>query len=107
MFTQAVVDEATNEQVEPSIIVVVEPNCARRPPRGGNTGLGGNIGKGPVAVIVIQQSAAISRDEQVRKAVVVIIANRDTHSESSAWYSSPIRNISKGTVTIVFVQGIL
>ena len=56
------VDEAADKQIEAAVVVIVEPNRARRPSWRGHTGFLGHIGESAVAIVVIQNALAILRD---------------------------------------------
>jgi len=58
--------ELADEQIEPAVVVVVEPDSARTPSSGGNTCFGSHVSKGPVAVVVIEDVAAILRNINIR-----------------------------------------
>jgi hypothetical protein len=61
----AEVDEATDEQIEPSIIVVVEPDRARCPAQSGHSCMLGDVGESAIAVVAIENAASILRDVQI------------------------------------------
>src|SRR5579871_2736346 len=102
----AVVDKSAYEQIEPSIVVVVEPYCACRPPRRGNACLGSHVGKGAVSVVVVENAVGILRNVQVRKSIPVIITNCHTHSVGVALYARMLGHISKSAVAIVVIQSV-
>src|ERR1700760_2364503 len=74
--TLAELDKIADEQIKPSVVVIVEPNCARAPSGRGDPGFLRHIGKGAVAVVVIENALAVLGHIQVRKAVAVIVAYR-------------------------------
>src|SRR5438132_13150222 len=65
-------DVIRDDQVEPPVLIVVKPSCAGGPhsfvchPR-----LDGNIGEPSLAIVVVQDSAAVARDIYIRIPVVV------------------------------------
>ena len=73
----AEIHEVADEQVEPAIVVVVEPDSAGSPSGSGDAGLLGHIGESAVAVVVIENAATVLRDVEVGKAVAVVVADRN------------------------------
>ena len=71
----AEVHETADKKIEAAIVVVVEPDRARGPPGGGDAGFFGHVGESAVAIVVIQNAAAVLRDVQVGEAVTVVIAD--------------------------------
>ena len=69
------VDVVGDEEIEPSVAVVVEEGGARAPSRAwcGEAGAGGDVGERAVAVVAKQPVLAVERDEQVAVAVVVVV----------------------------------
>ena len=62
------VDVVGDDEIESAVIVVIEPRGARCPPsRVLHACLRGHIGEGAVAIVVIEDAAAVAEDEQVRK----------------------------------------
>src|SRR5579863_8147080 len=55
--------ELTDEEVQPPVVVVVEPDRARTPTRSADTRFFRDVGKSSVAVVVKKDAAAELRDE--------------------------------------------
>ena len=70
--------ELADEQIEPAVVVVIEPDRAGGPSRRGHAGFFGHVGKSAVAVVVIENASAVLRYVQIRKAVAIVVADRDT-----------------------------
>ena len=102
----AEIDEAANEKVEPAVVVVVEPYCARCPSRSGYSGLFGDVGEGAIAVVAIENAAAVLRDVEIGEAIGVVVADRDTHAVASTGHPGFFRHIGEGAVAVVVVEGI-
>src|ERR1700730_10802979 len=64
-----------DEQIEPAIVVVIEPDSAGRPSWSGDTGFLRYVCEGTVAVVVVQDVSAILRDINVRKAIAIVVAH--------------------------------
>src|ERR1051326_3999514 len=97
------IDVVGDRQVEPSVVVVIKPGGAGSPSTGiRHAGLLGDIGEGAVAVIVVEDRAAISQHHQVGIPVVIVIAHRHSHSEQALGaYVSDGRHVGEGAVSIV------
>ena len=76
--------ELADKQVEPAVIVVVEPHRARAPTRRRNAGLLRHIRECAVAVIAVQNIASTLRHIKVRKAIAVVVPHRDAHAIAAA-----------------------
>ena len=69
-------DIVRDHEVEPAVFVVVEPAGAGGPLASvGHARPGRDVGKSPVAIVVIKDRAAVTGDVQIRVAVVVEIAH--------------------------------
>ena len=82
-FCFAEFDEVTDEQVQTPVVVVVEPDRARGPARGRHTSLLGDVGKGPVAVIVIENALPILGHVEIGETVAVVVTHGDSLSVAS------------------------
>ncbi len=82
-FPHAIVHD---EQVQLSVVVVIEPACADRPHflavhlGAGESRLCGYVGKRAVAVVVKQLIAGYVGKEDVGATIVVVVADRDAHA---------------------------
>src|SRR5713226_880682 len=64
------VDVVDDEEIQPSIVVVVEPRSTRPPlSRILDTGLARNIGKRAVAIVVVEDGARVADDVEIGKTV--------------------------------------
>src|SRR5260221_1923366 len=98
------VDETANEQIEFAVIVVVKPDGAGRPTRGGEAGFFGNVGESAVAIVAIENVAAILGNVEIGEAVPVVISDCNTHSVAATRYAPLLRDVAAGVVAIVFVK---
>src|SRR5215469_7630365 len=72
------VDVVGYNEIEPAIFVEVEPSGGGGPlPFVGNAGFGADIGKCPVAVVVVEDGAAVARDVEIGIAIIVKVAHCD------------------------------
>ena len=68
------IDEAADEQVEAAVVVVIEPNGADAQPGAATPGFFGDVGEGAVAVIAVEDAAAVLRHVEIGEAVGVVVA---------------------------------
>src|SRR5580698_230570 len=79
-FLDAPIQIAGNEQIQPAVVIVIEKSRRSRPTAGGDASLRGDIRKSAVAIVVIQNILSEVGHVDVRKTVIVIIPDRDSHS---------------------------
>src|SRR5215469_688935 len=72
----------------------------------GDAGLLADVGERAISIVVVKNAAAILRDVQIRKSVVIVIANRNALTESACRYTRFVRNVGEGAIAIIFVQGV-
>src|SRR5256886_5487259 len=70
------------------------PICTSRPAASGHSGLLSHFCESAVAIVVIKMIAAISRDEHIFKAVVVVVADGHPHSVRSEEHTSELQSQS-------------
>jgi hypothetical protein len=104
VLAEAELDEAADEEIEPPVVVIVEPHGARRPAGRGDSRLAGHIGECGVAVVAVEDAPAVRRDEEIREAVIVIVADRDAHPERAAADACFLGHVGERAVAVVSVQ---
>src|SRR6185369_4040591 len=72
--------EAADEKVEASIVVVVEPYCARRPPGSGNARFFRDVSEGSVPIVVIEDASSVLGYVDIGEAVAIVVADGGAHS---------------------------
>ena len=97
------IDKLADKQVEPPIVVIIEPHCARRPSRSRNPGSLRDISESAIAIVVIQNASAILRNVQVGKAIAIVVANRYTLAEPTACDSGFLRDIGKRAIAVIAI----
>ncbi len=96
-----------HQQIEQSVAIVIHPSCSHSPQpsklevRARQTGAFCDVGKGSVSIIVIEGVAAHAGNEDVLKAVVIVIADGHADVETLASYASLFRHVSKSAIAIV------
>jgi hypothetical protein len=70
----------------------------------GDTGLVGNVGERPIAIIVVQDVASILRHEKIGKAVVIVVAPDTTQAVTRTRNSSLVGHIGESAIAIIAVQ---
>ena len=91
------------------IIVEIEEARRDRPTSARDSCFGGHVRKRSVAIVVIKDVSAVARDEQVRKAVVVIIADCDTHAivaRASLGQTCGFGHVRKAAILVLAVEPI-
>ena len=106
VLVQAVLNEAAHEKVKQPIVVIIEPYSTRRPSGRSDACFFGRVGERPVAIVMIKNTLAVSRDKQVGVAVVVVIANSHAHAEGSARHARLVGHIGECAVMIISVESI-
>src|SRR5713226_4858265 len=92
-------------QVDEAVTVVTAKSRARVPDAAAaNSSPGRHIRERSVAVVVIQNIRAVVRDEKIGVSVVVVISRYATEAPSPSRDPCRLRNVGKGSVTIVAVQ---
>ena len=97
------------EKIEAAIAVIVEKRASRSPasialiqqPR-----LPRDIGKRAVSIVAVKNILTVVSDEDIFKAIVVIVTNGDSTRPTSAKQSSFFRDIGKRPITVVLVQAV-
>src|SRR5581483_3708872 len=101
-----------DEQVQPAIVVYIQPGPANRPER---TVLAvrlvqprfpSDIREGPVAIVVIQAIAKHTADEQVFITVVVVVSDRDAIVEAGPRQSRFYRDVLEIPVAVSLEQAV-
>ena len=95
-----------HKQIELTVAIVVQKTAARAPAvfRSGHASLLGHVGKRAVAVIVVKNVAAKVGDEEIVKAVVVVVADATGLSPAGTSQAGLFGDIGEGAVTIVVKQ---
>ncbi len=104
VFGFAEFDEVADKQIQPSVVVVVEPHRARGPSGSRDAGLFRNVSEGSVAVVVIQNASSILGHVQIGKAVAVIVAHGDTLPVAAGRDAGLLRDVGEGSISIVAIE---
>ena len=104
-------DVAEDDQVEPAVVVEVDPGGGGGPvhARGGvaaGAGLLCDVGEGPVAVVVVQVVAAELGDVEVFEAVIVKVADGNAHAVADALEAGLLGDVFEGTVLALMVEAV-
>ena len=99
-------DVVRDNKIEPSVFVVIEPPGAGGPSSFvGNASFRSDVGESSVAIIVIENRAAITGDVQIRVSVVVEVADGNTLTiVTFAAYAGLFRDIGESAVAVVVVK---
>jgi hypothetical protein len=101
-------DVTAHEDVEEPVAVQVGEGTTRAPAVGGDAGFAGHFAKAPAALAVrlIMKEVAVSvtGNEQVREAVIVIVADGDALAEAGMPDAGFLRDVREAAVAVVVVQ---
>ena len=84
-----------NKEIQPAVTVVIDPSRARTPARIVHARLFGYVGEGSVSVVVVEHVVSKIRDVQILEAVIVVVANGDSHSVSDVSYAGLLGDVNK------------
>src|SRR5712671_6354624 len=104
MVPVPVIHETADEEVELAVVIVVEPDGARRPARRSKARLHRYIAERPVSVVLIKDAVAVGGDEEIRIPVVIEVANCNTHTESPAGDTRFFGNVGERAIPVVVIE---
>src|SRR5207302_489908 len=97
---------SSNQQIEFAVIVVIEESSACAPSSRAHTRPLGDIGKRPIAIVVVERVAPIAGYVNVFEAVVVIVAYRDPHAVVILRHSGQtglLGDVGEGAIRILVI----
>src|ERR1700674_1112755 len=100
---------AGDEQVELSIVVVIEEARGDGPASARHAGFGGYIRKRSISVVVIQNVFAVAGHIQIRIPIVVVVADRHSHPVipiPRAGQSRRLGYVQKAPVAVLAIQAV-
>src|SRR5262249_41833999 len=106
VFRKVPIQITAHEQVEVTVVVIVEERGAGAPSARGYSRLCSSVGKRAVPVIDIENVLGEVSNVDIRIAVVVHIRHGDALTESAAGHSRLLRHIRERAIAIVPIQGI-
>ena len=92
-----------------AVVVEVEKTCRNRPAAASDSCSGGNIREGSVAVIVVKDVLSIAGDEEVRIAIIVVIADRNAHTvvtSAGAGQACGFRHVRETAIFVLAIKAI-
>ena len=102
-----------NEKIEQPVVIDVDPGRRDGPQRAEfrivgvvQSGLGGDVGEGAVAIVVIQSVAVNARHEDVGISVVIVIANSHANVVPGACQPRDVRHVREYSVAVVAEQAV-
>src|ERR1700689_377340 len=93
-----------NDQVKPSVVIVVYPGGARHPARAGNTRRRRHICKCTVTIVVVERTAAVSCYIEVFESVVVVVANRNACGIAESRKARVLCDIFEGSIRFLVIE---
>ena len=106
---EAPIHVASDEEVEPAVVVVVEEPGARAPSAGRHTGAFRDVGERAVAIVAIERVSAVVGDVEVCEAVVVVVADRDAHAVvvlRHAGETGLLRDVDERAIRVLVIEAI-
>src|SRR6185437_16202245 len=94
------------DKVEQPIAAQIYPRRASGPTAARHSGFVGDICESTIAIVVVKMVAAVARDEQIFKPIIVVIANGHPHSVSGTLESRFFGHVFKCTVGFLVVQAV-
>ena len=70
----------SHKEIEMAVVIVIEEARGNRPAAARHACFFGDIGKGSVAIVVVQDIFSIARHEEVSKTIVIIVSDCHTHA---------------------------
>src|SRR6202034_2223483 len=71
---------ARDQQIQVAVVVVIKKSCRTAPTTSLYAGLGRDVRKGTITIVVVQGVFSVVRDVEVGKAIIVVITDRYTHA---------------------------
>jgi hypothetical protein len=99
-------DEAADEEIEFAVIVVIKPDGAGSPAGSREASFFGDVGEGAIAIVAIENAAAVLRDVHVRQAVAVVVADGNAHAVAAGRDAGFFGDVGEGAVAIVFIKSV-
>src|SRR5579883_230678 len=98
-------DEAADKNVEPAIVVVIKEPSWKTEKRHFHAKLFGNIRKGSVATVLIQEVfASVIGDVEIRKPIIVKITGCNSFRKCDTVHSGKMGDICKCAVAVVMEE---
>src|SRR5579884_278897 len=100
------IDIVSDHQIEAPVVVGIKPRRTRSPAsRVLDPRLPGHIGERSIAIVAIENRSPVAADEQIGKAVVVIVAHGDSHPEQTFSAHARFRSdVGKRSIAVIAVQ---
>src|SRR5271170_4489058 len=93
-----------NDQVKPSVVVVVHPGGTGHPTRAGNARRGGHVRESTVTIVVVKRTASVSGYVEVFESVVVVVANRNARGIAESRKARLLRHIFEGSIGFLMIE---
>ena len=93
-------------QVEQAVVIQVDPPGRAGPAAAADSGLLGDIGKGAVAVVVVEAVASVGGYENILVSIVVVVGDCNAHAVPHPFESSLFGNVLKGSVGLLVIHAV-
>ena len=99
------VDIVRDEQIRPSIAVIVTEGSAGRPTVvAAQSSLLGDIRKRAVAIVAVENDSAEAGHQQIRTAIIVVVADSCAHCPAGIANAGLVRDVRERAIVIVVVE---
>ena len=95
-----------DDEVQPSIAIVVEPTGAGGPSRSVEPELAGHVRKGADTLVAVHDVPAISRDVKIDETIIIIISCGHTEAVAAAFDASELGDICKSAIRFLMIESI-
>ncbi len=103
---RTVIEIVNDDKIEPTVAIVIDERRRRAPENEIKTGRACDVSEGAVAIVEEQPRAAVLRNEHIRKAVIVYIADGHTHAITGDVQPRAGADIAKGAVFFLMQETI-
>jgi len=101
------VDVIADEQVQLSVVIVIDPGGAGAPAiwPAARASFGGGLPESAVALVPEEMVSSHRGDEEIHQAVVVVIARGNAHAVETEVQARPGSDVFEPTLTLIMIQG--
>ena len=91
-------------KAQATVVVVIVEGAPHTPAVAAHARLSGHVGKGPVAVVVIQNVPAVVGDVKIVVTVVIVVSNADSHAPAGVVQTRAQGHIRELAVAVVAIK---
>src|SRR5579863_1960264 len=106
-FLDAPIQISSDEEIEQTVVIVIEKSSRGGPAARGDSGFGANVRKSAVTIIVVENIFSEVGHVYVGESVVVVIAHRNAHSVvriTSVGQAGPYGDVGEAAILILAIE---